>query len=197
MTSGFGSVSAGERLTAQMASHCGHQRNRLSLRIMRTSTGEQRQAGHGTATSSGLSKRRIHGSQKSDLLGQGSNRAGRGTTRAVAWSSTRPLASARPPHEIRRSTCNASVSMCRDSQARATWRSPVTGTAGLSLAGERLRDDRRARTGAGCLWSRHTARGGEVHPQGQQQVWGPSRFHTAIRCKCDLRKRRRTGARKA
>jgi hypothetical protein len=64
--------------------------------------------------------------------------------------------------------------MCRDSQARATWRPPVTGTAALSLASERLRDDRRARIGAGCLWSRQTARGGEVHPQGQQQVWGPS-----------------------
>jgi hypothetical protein len=104
------------------------------------------------------------------------NRAGRCGHTAMAWSATRPLASARPPHGIRRSTCNASVSMCRDSQARATWRPPVTGPAALSLAGERFRDDRRARTGAGCLWSRQTApgRGGEVHPQGQQQDWGPS-----------------------
>jgi hypothetical protein len=41
--------------TAQMARHCGHQRNRLPRCIvMSTSTGEQPHSGHGTATSSGL-----------------------------------------------------------------------------------------------------------------------------------------------
>jgi hypothetical protein len=55
MTCGFEAASAGERSTAQMASHSGHHRNRLLLRIMRASTGEQRQAGHSTATNSGLS----------------------------------------------------------------------------------------------------------------------------------------------
>ena len=81
-----------------MARHCGHHRNRLSLRIMRTSTGEQRHSGHGTATNSGLSNQGAHGSQKSDLPGRRRTTEQVVHTHAVAWSATRPLASARPPH---------------------------------------------------------------------------------------------------
>jgi hypothetical protein len=70
--------------TAQMARHCGHHRNRRPLGIfMNTSTGEQRHAGHGTATSSGLSIKVFLGPRKGDLPGRAEqHRAGRVTTRA-------------------------------------------------------------------------------------------------------------------
>ena len=76
ITSGFGSVRDGERLTAQMARHCGHHKNRLWLWIMRTSTGEQPQSGHGTATNSGWSIKGVLGVLGKSNLPGGGDRAG-------------------------------------------------------------------------------------------------------------------------
>jgi hypothetical protein len=76
ITSGFGSVRDGERLTAQMAQHCGHHKNRLWLWIMRTSTGEQPQSGHGTATNSGWSIKGFLGVLGKSNLPGGGDRAG-------------------------------------------------------------------------------------------------------------------------
>ena len=102
MTLGDGSRRGAGRLrtqvsTAQMARHCGHHRNRRPLcSFLRTSTGEQAHSGHGTVTNSGLSNKVFPGLGTSDLPGW-RNQAGR-MTHAVAWSATRPLASARPLH---------------------------------------------------------------------------------------------------
>jgi hypothetical protein len=102
MTLGDGSMRGAGRLrtqvsTAQMARHCGHHRNRRPLcSFLRTSTGEQAHSGHGTVTNSGVSNKVFPGLGKSDLPGW-RNQAGR-MTHAVAWSATRPLASARPLH---------------------------------------------------------------------------------------------------
>jgi hypothetical protein len=82
-----------------MAPHCGHHRNRRSLRIMRTSTGEQRQAGHATATSSGLSNPGVPWLRKERPARPGvATKQVASHTHAVAWSATRPLASAHPLH---------------------------------------------------------------------------------------------------
>jgi hypothetical protein len=105
MTLGDDSMSGVGRLrtqlsTAQMARHCGHHRNRLPLRnFLRTSTGTQRHSGQDTATSSGLSIRRVRwGSEGATYPVGGTPSRSRRTQRVVAWSATRPLASARPPH---------------------------------------------------------------------------------------------------
>ncbi len=87
-----------------MARHWRHQRNRRPLRIvLSTSTGEQRHAGHDTATSSGAS---IQGcplgtAKKNDLPGSVvGNRAGRNTHRGVERDT--PASIGGPPHESTR-----------------------------------------------------------------------------------------------
>jgi hypothetical protein len=62
---------------------------------MRTSTGEQRQAGHGTATNSGLSNRGSMAPKRTTCSAR-EQPSRSWSTHTVAWSAMRPLASARP-----------------------------------------------------------------------------------------------------
>jgi hypothetical protein len=120
ITQGAGSVGDGERLTAQMARHCGHHRKRLPPCIFfRTSTGERRHSGHGSSTSSGLSMRGVPWFEKERPARPGERGPSRSRgTPYGGWSATRPLASARPLQWGGRSTSNARVVVCRHSRGR-------------------------------------------------------------------------------
>ena len=91
ITWGAESVREGERSTAQIARHCGHQRNRLRFRSMRTSTGAERHSGHGTSTSSGLSITVFPWVQKSATCrAAGEQQPGRSRRRRCAFREARP-----------------------------------------------------------------------------------------------------------
>jgi hypothetical protein len=143
ITSGLGSVRDGERLTAQMARHCGHHKNRLWLWIMRTSTGEQPQSGHGTATNSGWSIKGFPG-----VLGQEQparwRRPGRlcdtqrrGARRARSHRHARSTGDDRAP-------AMPVSGMCRGSQTWEAWGRQFNGTGNLD-SGQALTFGKRTR----------------------------------------------------
>jgi hypothetical protein len=156
-----------------MAPHCGHHRNRRSLRIMRTSTGEQRQAGHATATSSGLSNPGVPWLRKErPARPEVATEQVASHTHAVAWSATRPLASAHPLHGDR--TEHLQCQRLDVQRLASEGNVETTGPQNRSVkSGERATSRRtRARTDGGACGHDRPPRGGRVHPQRQQQVWG-------------------------
>jgi hypothetical protein len=129
ITQGAGSVGDGERLTAQMARHCGHHRKRLPPCIFfRTSTGERRHSGHGSSTSSGLSMRGVPWLEKGATCPAGG-----------AW--TEQVAR----HTLRWLERDAPASIGRPAPVGRTEHQQCQGGRVQTLAGTRTVEDERSR----------------------------------------------------
>jgi hypothetical protein len=128
------------------ATHRGHHKNRLWLWIMRTSTGEQPQSGHGTATNSGWSIKGFLGVLGKSNLPGGGDRAGCVTRSGVEHDVPASIGTPAPREDDRAPAMPVSW-MCRGSQTREAWRRQFNGTGNLD-SGQALTFGKRTRMSA-------------------------------------------------